>query len=91
MKWGLRVVSSQSELPTGFRRWAIVFAAVLGAAVFDLTWLIVGVALPYMQGTFSSTPDQIVWVMTAFIVGGMVMNAVRAMRLPSSPCRASSS
>ena len=52
------------------------FAAVLGAAVFDLTWLIVGVALPYMQGTFSSTPDQIAWVMTAFIVGGMMMNAV---------------
>ena len=69
-------MSSQSELPTGFGRWAIVFAAVLGAAVFDLTWLIVGVALPYMQGAFSSTPDQIAWVMTAFIVGGMMMNAV---------------
>ena len=69
-------MTSQSELPTGFGRWAIVFAAVLGAAVFDLTWLIVGVALPYMQGAFSSTPDQIAWVMTAFIVGGMMMNAV---------------
>ena len=69
-------MSSQSGLPTGLRRWAIVFAAVLGAAVFDLTWLIVGVALPYMQGTFSAAPDQIAWVMTAFIVGGMMMSAV---------------
>ena len=34
-----------------------------------------GVALPYMQGTFSTTPDQIAWVMTAFIVGGTMMNA----------------
>jgi len=69
-------VRREVELPTGFRRWAIVFAAVLGATVFDITWLIVGVALPHMQGAFSSTPDQIAWVMTAFIVGGMMMNAV---------------
>lgn len=68
-------MSSSSEVPTGFTRFAIVFAAVLGSAVFDLTWLIVGVALPYMQGTFSSTPDQIAWVMTSFIVGGMMINA----------------
>ena len=32
--------------------------------------------MPYMQGTFSATSDQIAWVMTAFIVGGMMMNAV---------------
>ena len=54
----------------------IVFAAVLGSAVYDLTWIIVGVALPYMQGTFSTTPDEIAWVMTAFIVGGTMMTAV---------------
>ena len=53
----------------------IVFAAVLGSAVFDLTWIIVGVALPYMQGTFSATSDQIAWVMTGFIVGGTMMTA----------------
>ena len=68
-------MSSPSDVPTGLTRWAIVLAAVIGSAVFDLTWLIVGVALPYMQGTFSATPDQIAWVMTAFIVGGMMMNA----------------
>ena len=63
------------EIPTGFTRWAIVFAAVLGSSVFDLTWIIVGVALPHMQGTFSTTPDQIAWVMTSFIVGGTMMTA----------------
>ena len=66
---------AEPEIPTGFRRWAIVFAAVLGSAVFDLTWIIVGVALPHMQGTFSTTPDQIAWVMTSFIVGGTMMTA----------------
>ena len=68
-------MTSPSEVPTGFTRWAIVLSAVLGSSVFDLTWMIVGVALPHMQGTFSATPDQIAWVMTAFIVGGMMMNA----------------
>ena len=64
------------QIPTGFKRWAIVIAGVLGTAVFDLTWMIVGVALPHMQGSFSATPDQIAWVMTAFIVGGTMMVAV---------------
>ena len=63
------------QAPTGFTRWAMVFAAVLGSSVFDLTWIIVGVALPHMQGTFSTTPDQIAWVMTSFIVGGTMMTA----------------
>ena len=63
------------ETPTGSARWGIVFAAVLGSSVFDLTWIIVGVALPHMQGTFSTTPDQIAWVMTGFIVGGTMMTA----------------
>ena len=63
------------QVPTGYTRWTIVFAAVLGSSVFDLTWIIVGVALPHMQGTFSTTPDQIAWVMTGFIVGGTMMTA----------------
>lgn len=62
--------NTQYTVPTGFKRWSIVAAAVLGTALFDLTWMIVGVALPHMQGTFSATPDQISWVMTSFIVGG---------------------
>ena len=70
------MTETKPELPTGFTRWAIVIAACLGTAVFDLTWMIVGVALPHMQGSFSATPDQIAWVMTAFIVGGTMMIAV---------------
>ena len=63
-------------VPTGFKRWSIVIAAVLGTALFDLTWMIVGVALPHMQGSFSATPDQISWVMTSFIVGGTMMISI---------------
>ena len=66
----------EPQVPTGFERWSIVFAAIAGVMVFDFTWLSVGVALPHMQGTFSATSDQIAWVMTAFIVGGTMMIAV---------------
>ena len=69
-------VSEEHHVPTGFERWSIVLAAMAGVMVFDFTWLSVGVALPHMQGTFSATPDQIAWVMTAFIVGGTMMIAV---------------
>ena len=68
--------NTEYEVPTGFKRWSIVIAAVLGTALFDLTWMIVGVALPHMQGTFSATPDQISWVMTSFIVGGTMMVSI---------------
>ena len=69
-------VLDEDHVPTGFERWSIVLAAMTGVMVFDFTWLSVGVALPHMQGTFSATPDQIAWVMTAFIVGGTMMIAV---------------
>ena len=64
-----------AEIPTGFRRWAIVLASTLGTAAYDFTWTVVGVALPQMQGTFSATPDQVAWVMTGFIVGSAMMMA----------------
>ena len=70
------MVDADLVVPTGFKRWSIVIAAVLGTALFDLTWMIVGVALPHMQGSFSATSDQISWVMTSFIVGGTMMISI---------------
>ncbi len=51
------------------QRHLIILAGVGGSAVYQFTWTIAGVALPHMQGTFSASPDQISWVMTAFIMG----------------------
>src|SRR5580693_8982045 len=36
---------------------------------------IANVALPYMQGTFSTTLDQITWVLTSYIVAAAIMTA----------------
>lgn len=60
---------------TGGKRVLIVLAAVGGGCVFEFIWSIAGVALPHMQGTLSATPDQIAWVMTAFIMGSVIIIA----------------
>ena len=36
---------------------------------------IANVALPYMQGTFSTTPDQITWVLTAYVITAAILTA----------------
>ena len=56
----------------GIRRYLIILSGIGGSAVYEFTWSIAGVALPHMQGAFSATPDQIAWVMTAFIMGTVV-------------------
>ena len=36
---------------------------------------IANVALPYMQGSLASTPDQVTWVLTSYIVAAAIMTA----------------
>ncbi len=56
--------------------YVIMLASVAGTSVYEFTWTIAGVALPHMQGAFSATPDEIAWIMTAFIMGSTVMIAI---------------
>ena len=57
---------------SGVQRVLIVLTAIGGGWVFEFIWSIAGVSLGHMQGTFSATPDQISWVMTAFIMGSVI-------------------
>jgi DHA2 family multidrug resistance protein len=65
--------------PTDFRipphRGIIVASAVAATLMQTLDSTIANVALPYMQGTFSSTLDQVTWVLTSYIVAAAVMTA----------------
>jgi DHA2 family multidrug resistance protein len=54
------------------QRFLIVLIAIGGGWVFEFIWSIAGVSLGHMQGAFSATPDQIAWVMTAFIMGSVI-------------------
>jgi len=52
---------------------ATVFCATLCTAMYAFTWNSVSVALPYMQGAFSATTDQIAWVIIAYVIGASVV------------------
>lgn len=56
-------------------RGLIVICAISATLMQTLDSTIANVALPYMQGTFSSTLDQVTWVLTSYIVAAAVMTA----------------
>lgn len=56
-------------------RGLIVACAIAATLMQTLDSTIANVALPYMQGTFSSTLDQVTWVLTSYIVASAVMTA----------------
>ena len=59
----------------GARQIGIALCATFATVTYAFTWNAVTVALPHMQGRFSSTTDQIAWVMIAFLIGSAAMTA----------------
>jgi DHA2 family multidrug resistance protein len=59
-------------LETAPRRAIILATAMLATAMSAIDLTIAGVALPYMQGSFSETQDRITWVLTSYIVATAV-------------------
>lgn len=51
----------------------VTVGAMLATAMQALDTTIANVALPYMQGTFSVTADEITWVLTSYIVAAAIM------------------
>ncbi len=54
-------------------RGLITLTMMLASGIYALDWTIAAVALPHMQGTFSTTQDQISWVLTSYIVMSAIM------------------
>jgi DHA2 family multidrug resistance protein len=48
----------------GAHKWMVAVAVMLGAVLEVLDVSIINVSMPYMQGTFSASVDQIAWVLT---------------------------
>ena len=68
----MRGLAKAASGDSALRRRLIMATTMLAASMYSLDLTVVSVALPHMQGTFSATPDQIAWVVTAFIVGATV-------------------
>ena len=57
------------------RRTALTVCVMLAVIMQALDTTIANVALPYMQGSLSTTQDQINWVLTSYIVASAIMTA----------------
>ncbi len=59
----------------GLRRTMVTICAMTATIMQALDTTIANVALPYMQGTLSTSQDQINWVLTSYIVAAAIMTA----------------
>jgi DHA2 family multidrug resistance protein len=57
------------------RRVAITVCVMMATIMQALDTTIANVALPYMQGSLSTTQDQVSWVLTSYIVAAAIMTA----------------
>ena len=65
---------SQTFAPVRHR--GLIVACLISSTLMQtLDSTIANVALPYMQGTFSATIDQVTWVLTSYIVATAIMTA----------------
>src|SRR5580700_8204328 len=53
----------------------VMLCSMAGTLMQALDSTIANVALPYMQGSLSASPDQITWVLTSYIVAAAIMTA----------------
>jgi len=72
-------MASDQAAPAPFvvpaNRAMIVVCVMLATLMQALDNTIANVALPYMQGSLSATPDQITWVLTSYVVAAAIFTA----------------
>jgi DHA2 family multidrug resistance protein len=56
-------------------RWALTVCIMMATIMQALDTTIANVALPYMQGSLSTTQDQVNWVLTSYIVAAAIMTS----------------
>ncbi len=57
------------------QRWLITLCVMMATIMQALDTTIANVALPYMQGSLSTTQDQVNWVLTSYIVAAAIMTS----------------
>src|SRR5689334_23946957 len=63
-------------IPERAQHRSMITACIICATVLQsLDQTIANVALPYMQGSFSSSYDEVTWVLTTYIIAAAIMTA----------------
>jgi DHA2 family multidrug resistance protein len=73
----MRVLSGRTAVTGGaVSRGPITIGIMLATMMSALDMTVVNVSLPQMQGNLSSTPEQITWVLTSYMIASAVMTPV---------------
>lgn len=64
---------SGGAYPTPLRRMLITGSVMLSTMIVALDGTIANVALPHMQSSLSASPEQVVWVLTSYLVASAIM------------------
>ena len=65
-------MSSAAEI-TGRQRAAITVSTILATLIYSLDTTIANIALPHIQASVAASQDQIIWVLTSYIVASAIM------------------
>lgn len=60
------------EYPDKFRRFLITVPSMLASTMVAVDITIANVALPHMQSALSASQDQIIWVLTSYLIAGAI-------------------
>ena len=66
-------VEPQAPYARGALKWLIAVSVILCAALEGIDSSSVNVALPHMQGSFSTSVDEVTWVVTTYLVAAGMM------------------
>ena len=67
----------QEEWQPSVSPWLVTFAVMSAAFIYVLDSTIANVALPHMAGSFSSSNDEAIWVLTSYLIAsGIVLPSV---------------
>lgn len=64
---------TNKEWKPSFSPWIISFAVMLATFMEVLDSSVANVALPHMAGTFSATPQEVLWVVTSYLVSNAII------------------
>ena len=72
----MRQQMTETSAPLGIANRPLLTLCLMMATVMQaLDTTIANVALPFMQGSLSATPDQITWVLTSYVIAAAIMTA----------------
>ena len=63
----------QEEWQPSVSPWLVTFAVMSAAFIYVLDSTIANVALPHMAGSFSSSNDEAIWVLTSYLIASGIM------------------